>query len=439
MSESRPLPVPASRIARLSRLGSLTAGVAGNMALGGMAELSKGKRPELRNLLMTPRNIGRIVDELSKMRGAAMKIGQLLSMDAGEFLPPALAEVMARLRNDAHIMPPAQLKSVLNTNWPAGWLSQFKKFNVRPIAAASIGQVHQATLKDGREMAIKVQYPGVARSIDSDVANVGALLRISGMIPKGFDIAPYLKAAREQLHEETDYLREGAFLAEFGQLLAENNAFTVPEHYADWSTPAILAMQFVNGIPIEDLQSAPQEQRNEVASNLITLLLEELFSFGVMQTDPNFANYGFDQKTGKIILLDFGATRRISCTIIDQYRALMTAGLDGDIDEVGRIAQQIGFFDDQCDPKHRSIIQNMIMTVFSAIRDDFDFSDTSLANQLQREGMVLAEEGFVPPTLPVDVLYLQRKFAGTFLLCNRLDARVDLQSMLLQVVLRTTN
>ena len=161
------LAVPATRLGRLSRLGALTAGVAGNMAMGGMAQLGRGERPDWRGLLMTPKNVTRIADELSKMRGAAMKIGQLVSMDAGDVLPPELSQIMARLRDNADFMPPSQLKKVLASQWPAGWLKDFSRFDVRPIAAASIGQVHRATLRDGRELAIKVQYPGVARSIDS--------------------------------------------------------------------------------------------------------------------------------------------------------------------------------------------------------------------------------------------------------------------------------
>jgi predicted unusual protein kinase regulating ubiquinone biosynthesis (AarF/ABC1/UbiB family) len=184
-SHGRPIAVPSGRLSRLGRLGSLTAGVAGNMALNGMAQLGRGQRPNLRDLMLTPRNVTRIADELAKMRGAAMKVGQLMSMDTGEMLPPELAQIMARLRSDAHFMPPAQLKSVLNAEWPAGWLGRFEKFDVRPIAAASIGQVHRGRLRDGREMAIKVQYPGVARSIDSDVSNVGALIRMSGLVPSG--------------------------------------------------------------------------------------------------------------------------------------------------------------------------------------------------------------------------------------------------------------
>ncbi len=431
-SQSRALPVPSSRVARLGRLGSMTAGVAGNMALNGMAELGRGRRPSFRNLLITPANMTRVADQLAKMRGAAMKVGQLVSMDTGEVLPPELAEIMARLRADAHFMPPGQLKKVLNDNWQENWLRSFKKFDVRPIAAASIGQVHRAQLKDGRDLAIKVQYPGVAKSIDSDVANVGALIRMSGLLSKGFELAPYLEEARQQLHDETRYQLEGQYLSEFEGLLAGDDRFALPSLQEDWTTHGILAMTFVSGVPIEDTRNLPQDERDRIAYDLIDLLLQELFSFGLMQTDPNFANYRYNPETQKIVLLDFGATRRIDKMIARQYRDLMRAGLRRDMDALGEIAHQIGFFDGETTQRHRDSILEMMRLVFEALDTDrpFDFTQTELSRRLQQQGMQLAEDGFVLPPLPIDVLFLQRKFGGIFLLASKLGAKVDLRGLL---------
>ena len=191
--DKRLVAVPAGRLARLGYITTVTASVAGSMAVGGMSQLMKRQRPVIKDLLLTPQNIFRITEQLAKMRGAAMKIGQLISMDAGELLPPELGQIMVRLRDNAYAMPPAQLKKVLNTQFQNSWLSSFKKFDVHPIAAASIGQVHRAQLKDGRDLAIKVQYPGVAASIDSDVANVGVLIKMSGLLPKEFRLETYLE------------------------------------------------------------------------------------------------------------------------------------------------------------------------------------------------------------------------------------------------------
>ncbi len=424
------LPVPSGRIARLGRLGSMTASVAGSMAWNGAAQLGRGTRPSLRDLLLTPRNVTRITEDLAKMRGAAMKIGQLISMDTGDMLPPELAGIMARLRDDAHMMPPAQLKKVLNAGWPAGWLGQFAKFDVRPVAAASIGQVHRAQTHDGRDLAIKVQYPGVARSIDSDVANVGALIRMSGLLPKGFEIAPYLDEARKQLHEETDYLREATHLGRFGDLLRGAPDFTVPQVHADWTTPAILAMDWVAGTPIEAVAEAPQEVRDTLAARLIDLTVQELFVFGVMQTDPNFANYLYDADSGRIVLLDFGATRVLDPVVVERYRQLLRAGIAGDAATVAATVDQIGFTGSDTTDAQKARIAAMMDLVFGALRDGpVDFAATDLPQRLQVMGIALAEDGFMPPTLPFDVVLLQRKFGGVFLLAAKLGARVDVAAL----------
>ena len=428
----RSISVPARRIERLGKLGSLTAGVASSMALNGVKQLAQGKRPSLRNLLLTPSNVKRVSDQLAQMRGAAMKIGQLMSMDAGDVLPPELSQILVRLRDNAHPMPPAQLKRVLNAEWPAQWLRSFHKFDVQPIAAASIGQVHRGQLTDGRDLAIKVQYPGVAKSIDSDVANVGVLMRMSGLLPKGFELASYLEEGRKQLHEETNYNREATQLKRFGDLLADKTQFVVPEIHGDWSTANILTMTYVAGVPIESVAEETQEIRDQVAKDLIDLTIHELFSFGVMQTDPNFANYLYQPDNQRIALLDFGATHKISPPLVQIYHQLMLAGLSGDDVALEETIEGIGFIDENTKDSQRKQIVHMVKLVFDTLQNNryLDFADTKLATHLQDSAMALAKDGFLPPPLPIDVLLLQRKFGGMFLLAAKLAARVDVVSLL---------
>ena len=428
----RSISVPARRIERLGKLGSLTAGVASSMALNGVKQLAQGKRPSLRNLLLTPSNVKRVSDQLAQMRGAAMKIGQLMSMDAGDVLPPELSQILVRLRDNAHPMPPAQLKRVLNAEWPAQWLRSFHKFDVQPIAAASIGQVHRGQLTDGRDLAIKVQYPGVAKSIDSDVANVGVLMRMSGLLPKGFELASYLEEGRKQLHEETNYNREATQLKRFGDLLADKTQFVVPEIHGDWSTANILTMTYVAGVPIESVAEETQEIRDQVAKDLIDLTIHELFSFGVMQTDPNFANYLYQPDNQRIALLDFGATHKISPPLVQIYHQLMLAGLSGDDVALEETIEGIGFIDENTKDSQRKQIVHMVKLVFDTLQNNryLDFADTKLATHLQDAAIALAKDGFLPPRLPIDVLLLQRKFGGMFLLAAKLAARVDVVSLL---------
>lgn len=433
LKNSRAVPVPSGRINRFSRMGTLAAGVAGNMAVNGLVQLSKGSRPQARDLLLTPGNIRRVADELAKMRGAAMKVGQLMSMDAGELLPPELAEIMARLRAEADFMPPKQLKQVLNEELSPDWLGRFAQFDVRPIAAASIGQVHKARLKDGREVAIKVQYPGIARSIDSDVSNVGRLIKLSGLMPPGLELEPFLDEARRQLHEEADYVKEAAHLTTFHDLLADDPRFALPAYISELSSPRVLAMDYLASDAIETVEHATQEVRDRVAHELIELTMKELFSFRVMQTDPNFANYRFQPDTGHIVLLDFGATRALPDTIVKQYRDLFHAGLSGGDDAaLEPPALALGLLTGDIEERHRKAILDMVRLVFTQTTEDplFDFGATDLFGKLQVLGEGMAEERVVLPPPPMDVLYVQRKFAGMFLLASRLKARVRLRDLL---------
>lgn len=431
-SSERPLRVPSSRFSRAAHFGGLAGSLLGDIALKGAAELSRGHRPRLSDLLLTPGNMRRVADELACMRGAAMKLGQLISMDAGEVVPKELADIFARLRSNAHFMPPSQLKSVLNTNWPEGWHREFRRFDTRPIAAASIGQVHRVLTRDGRDLAIKVQYPGIARSIDSDVANLGMMIRATGVLPKSFDLAPYLNEARRQLRDETDYPREGRELARFARLLANSDDFVVPTLAEDWSGQSILAMSFIESVPIEDADEAPQEVRDSIASRLVSLALRELFEFGVMQTDPNFANYRYKPETGRIVLLDFGASMDIDPRFSEAYRRLLSAGIDGDRDRLSDAAASLGLIGSNIKPHHRERLVSMIESVMKAVTapDMYDCADQSLPRRLQAEGISLAEDGFEPPEVPMQVLFVQRKLGGVFSLASRLRARVPIRELI---------
>ncbi|EPX80622.1 ABC1 kinase family protein [Litoreibacter arenae] len=429
----RGLAVPDSRLSRLARLGGLAAGVAGSAALNGSRELLSGKRPQVADLLLTPANASRLTGQLAQMRGAAMKMGQLMSMEADNLLPPELAAILAQLRADAHFMPPTQLKKVLVANWGPDFLKRFKSFDVRPLAAASIGQVHRATTMDGRDLAVKVQYPGVRRSIDADVSNVATLIRMSGLLPRGLDIKPLLQEARRQLHDEADYLREGTMLTRFATLLAGDEGFTVPTLHPDLTTPDILAMSYTPGDAIDTLADAPQALRDDVMTRLITLTLREIFEFRLIQSDPNFANYRYDRNTGKLVLLDFGATRELPATLVDNLRALLGAGLHGTREDMREAAIATGYWEATTAKHHQLRMLDMMELAFAPLRATvpIDFATDTTAARLRAAGMDFARSGDLPVTPPpVEMMFIQRKLAGTYLLASRLKARIDMTRLL---------
>ena len=240
---SRERAVPSGRLARIGTFGRLVGGVAGGMAAEGARRLTSGERITTRDLILTPGNVRRMTDKLSHLRGAAMKMGQMISLDSGDFLPQELSDILARLRDQANFMPTKQLDSVLRAEWGNDWRKQFKSFNPRPIAAASIGQVHKAMTRDGQELAIKVQYPGVAKSIDSDVDNVSTLLKVAGFAPPELEMDKLLDAAKKQLHEEADYEREGAQMQLYREKLADLPGFVVPQLHEGLTRGSVLAMR----------------------------------------------------------------------------------------------------------------------------------------------------------------------------------------------------
>lgn len=385
----------------------------------------------MRDMLLTPANVSRVADQLADLRGAAMKLGQMISMDAGDLLPPELAQIMGRLRERAFRMPPAQLQAVLAKQWGRDWRTRFARFEPSPIAAASIGQVHRATTHDGRLLAIKVQYPGVAESIDADVDNVATLLRISGVLPPELDIRPLLDEAKRQLKEEADYLREGDQMVQFGALLASAPEFVVPTLEREFTTSRVLAMSFVEGVSVETLADAPQDVRDRTMALLIGLVLRELFEFGGMQTDPNFANYRYQPETGRLVLLDFGAARRVGPATAEAYRGLLKAGLRGDKQQIKRAAVAAGILTDDMAQRHGAILDRMIDVIVSELNRPgvFDFGDRAFVGLLREDGLAVASDRSAWHLPPADMLLVQRKISGTALLAARLKAKVDVRSM----------
>jgi predicted unusual protein kinase regulating ubiquinone biosynthesis (AarF/ABC1/UbiB family) len=423
--------VPTGRAARLLRFGGIASGIAGNVAAGGLRALASGKRPDLGQLLLTPANTLRLTDGLSHLRGAALKLGQMLSMDTGLVLPAELTAILGRMRDDARHMPPKQLQTTLNGEWGTGWYSRFARFDVRPFAAASIGQVHRAVTRDGQDLAIKVQYPGVRGSIDSDVDNVATLLRVPGLMPRGMDISPLLAEAKRQLHAEADYLAEAQHLVRFGALLDGSDVFAMPTLHADLCTPQVLAMSFMDSAPLDSLVDAPQALRDRVATALIDLVLRELFQFGAMQTDPNLANYRYDPKTGRIVLLDFGAVQSIAPELAADFRSLGRVALEGGAEVTRAAMLRIGYFGPTTAPHHQDLIQSMFNVAMGPLRQDIphDFGRSDLMETLRDMGMAIGNDRDLAHVPPAATLFLHRKIGGMYLMAAKLRARVALRPM----------
>ncbi|WP_414829099.1 ABC1 kinase family protein [Alteromonas sp. H39] len=423
--------VPAGRLARVGRLGALAGRIASSVVTQGAGQWMRGERPQLSSLLLTPANITRIANQLATMRGAAMKIGQLISMDGGDFLPPELAEILARLREDAEPMPKAQLINVLDRNWGEGWQDTLLYFSFAPVAAASIGQVHKTITMDGETLAVKVQYPGVKERIDADVDNVSSLIRLSGLIPKDVALNTILDDAKAQLHQEADYQREAKMLTRYQALCGDSDLFITPSVYPALTTETVLAMTYLNGDPIESLQSADQATRNTVMTGLMRLFFQEVFDFRLLQSDPNLANYRYQRDTGKVILLDFGATREIPPSVSEGYRTLLQAASRNDPELMRKTALELGLMLETHTQRQQDAVVEMGLTACEAVRSDtpYDFGQTELLMRLHNMGMSLTYEHNFWHVPPADALFIHRKLGGLYLLAKRLDAQVDMQAV----------
>lgn len=412
--------------------------MAGELILGGVVEGVRrvGGAPVAGsgNPMLNPRTARRIAERLSHMRGAAMKLGQLLSLEGPDFLPPEFADALSMLRAGADPMPHAQLRRVLGREYGSGWEARFGRFDFEPVAAASIGQVHYAVTADGREVALKIQYPGVARSIDSDVENVIGLLRLLKLLPGNIDMRDTIAEAKRQLHQEADYIKEAELLRRYGKLVADEPRLHVPAVHGDLTTRRILAMDFVSGEPFEALAdpAVPQSRRDAMGRVLMRLLFRELFEFRFMQTDPNFANYLYDPAGNRIVLLDFGSVRRFETRFVARFLRLCKAIVAGDRNAVRRLAGEIGYvhLDDPPEVIERGV--DLILLVCEPLRHrgPYDFARSNLPQRARDAGfdLLLNSESLRAP--PPETLFLHRKLAGSFLILARIGARVNVHKLI---------
>ena len=429
---ARQATVPQGRISRFLHLGRAVGELALTSASAAASGWARGDKPGLSQLLLTPANARRLAERLSAMRGAVMKMGQLMSMDTASHgvLPAEFADLLGGLRNAAHTMPAAQLTAVLTREYGARWQRRFRSLDLVPIAAASIGQVHRAVGHDGQALALKIQYPGVSDSIDSDMANLALLARLPGLVPSQLDVAPLLARVREQLNHEADYRAEARAATLYRTRLGADPALWVPAVVPEHCTAHIIASEFAPGVPVDQwaADQAPQAQRDRVAAALVRLAVREFFEMGLVQTDPNFGNYLFDASTGKVALLDFGAAEKVLPARARQLTALGRAMRDGDASRVASAASGAGFIGPEDPASQSQAVVQMLLAAGEPLRHvgPYDFGGSDLFGRLFSQGRTQFFGGGFARTPPPDLLFLQRKFVGTFLLCVRLRAQVDL-------------
>jgi predicted unusual protein kinase regulating ubiquinone biosynthesis (AarF/ABC1/UbiB family) len=419
--------VPSGRLSRFLQLSA----AASKIAIGGAKEASSrwlGRSEDRSNVFLTLENATQLADQLSRLRGAAMKLGQMLSLEGDSLLPKQFADALAILRDKADIMPEEQVREVLRQQYGSNFETLFRSFDYQPVASASIGQVHRATASDGRRVALKLQYPGVAESIDSDVDNLASLLSLSRILPTRLEYSDIVSELKKQLREEVDYLRELSQLEAYSAHLSADPRFRVPAGYRDLSTKSALAMEFIYAKPLSEwAENAPQNERNQVASTLVELLLRELFEFGLVQTDPNFSNYFYDAHRAQLVLFDFGATRQIDEITQEGYRRIIQGLISGEFEAMRDALVFTGFLDTEVPAAAQRVLTEVALIGHEVFREHeaYNFETSTLVNQMRARGTDILKVKLDLKNPPAPLLFFQRKVGGTFLMCRKLRASVD--------------
>ncbi len=419
---------------RAVSFGGLALRIGSNVTKSALSEMARGRRPNPRELLLNTSNIKTMTNTLARMRGAAMKFGQILSMDDQDILSPELSQILSRLRAQGYAMPPKQLRKILDQNWGAGWLRKFSHFDVRPFAAASIGQVHKAITKDGQTLAIKVQFPNIKETISSDITNLRIFIRVGGFLPQDFDLDHYLEECKVQLLQEADYEREAEFLQRFNKISKSFPDIKVPDYIEDFSTASILCMSYAPGSTIDQPDLFSYSEREKIAKLMVEWTLKEIFDFQLLQSDPNFANYRFDTENSRLILLDFGATVQIPDTMVSIYGNLLETLLKNDQQGFLAYLNSYHLLPKNVPENLQQLIDDILSVAFKEfhVSDKFSFAESQIFDFVTPENVQELSKLTPRHLIPTEFLLMQRKLIGMVFLLRSLRVALPLKRMIEQ-------
>lgn len=426
--------VPSTQIGRMMGFGSLAVRLAFGEAVDRASHALSGQQGP-RSL--SDENAERLAESLCRMRGAALKLGQMLSIQDEASLPPSLAKALDRVKQAADYMPQRQLEHQLVLQLGADWRSHFAEFDAVPLAAASIGQVHRAVLRDGTVVAMKIQYPGVAESIESDLDNLKRLVQVTNLLPPGLFLDNILTVARGELADECDYQLEAASQTQYRALVASDPILrrhtSVPQVFPALCTSRVLTSALVPGVPIDKAVKYSQPVRNAIARTVLLMTIRELFSWRFVQSDPNFANFLYDDPSRTIHLIDFGAARSYSKRFVDGYMRLVWAAANRDREGIFTVSKELGFLTgDESQEFVDAHVEAGLVVGEPFVQGDgdepFDFANSQLTARISKYGGTFMKFRLTPP--PSEAYSLHRKLAGAFLLAIKLKARIRCRDLL---------
>jgi predicted unusual protein kinase regulating ubiquinone biosynthesis (AarF/ABC1/UbiB family) len=340
--------IPKGRVRRSAKLGSIV-GVQGARYAGtkatNVARWEEGGRETLeqRHLETAMKMVG----ALGQMKGAAMKLGQFASFIDTDVLPPEYAEIdqgqLAKLRTDAPSMPWEKVEKVLTGEYEGQPLAElFSEFEHEAFAAASIGQVHRAELLDGRRVAVKIQYPGIAEALDADLRNMGTLVRLARALAPGLDAKAIASEIRERMMEELDYEYEAQNQRSFARAYRDHPYIYVPEVITRLSRRRVLVTELVEGIGFEQIKELPHAERSRFGEIVYRGSFGSIYHLQHFNADPHPGNYIL-LDDGRVAFLDFGMTKKLDREQILLEQRVIDAAIAEDSEALRTALHELGF------------------------------------------------------------------------------------------------
>src|SRR5919109_2597230 len=341
--------IPTGRVRRAAKVGRLAGGQTARGYATKAANLTRsadGRRSaaERRQIQAAEQ----IFEVLGQMKGAAMKVGQVASfVETGAF-PPEFQEriqaKLAELRDSAPRVPFERMRRVVEDDLGQPLESAFAEFGEEAVAAASIGQVYRARVHDGRDVAVKVQYPGVAQAVRADLQNLGLIMRVAKRIAPGMDAKAMTREIRERLTDERDYEHEAQSHRAMARAWRDHPFIFVPDVVTDLSSEHVLVSEWVEGMGFEEVKQQDRATRDRFGEIIFRFFFGSLYRNGHFSGDPHPGNYRL-MADGRVAFIDFGMTKRVSREDIDAEIGALGAAMDGDAVELHRRLAAMGFFD----------------------------------------------------------------------------------------------
>jgi predicted unusual protein kinase regulating ubiquinone biosynthesis (AarF/ABC1/UbiB family) len=367
------------RFNRFRKLAGLSAQLSADILKSGAKRLV-GQEPEF----LSKAAAEKLVSTLGELKGAAMKLGQVVSMDT-EFLSPEVRQVIARLQNEAPPMPQEVVARVIREELGAAPEALFRDFDKKPLAAASLGQVHRAVLHDGRPVAVKVQYPGIAETLSGDMDNLGLVVKTVSRASRLTDGTAYFQELRKEMLLETDYLREAALCTAFARGAAPLTELKVPEVIAERTTRRVLTLELLQGRTLKDwVVSEPSAgERFRVARQLILAIYGPFFTTGEMQADPHPGNF-MVLDDGRLGVLDFGSIKRFRPSFVDANRRMFLHAVRLESMDVMGLSREVGFTSELPDAEAAPLIQEVLHIAGRPMRSTpYDYATCSITRDLK--------------------------------------------------------